>query len=243
MTLGLGGLALIVASLAAAQPVARNRSGVIHGTVADTALRPIVGADVNFAGSSVRVSTDSLGRFRVVNVPAGKFILIVRNIGFRPATSEIEIGANDTLRLAFELEPTVRELSAIVVTEKNVSPRLRDFESRRRAGFGEFFNMEDIEKAIPITVGDVLRRSKTVRVISDGLTEKALSSREWCPMAIYLDNVPLGPIDLSYLPSPKEIAAIEVYAGAATLPIWLTRGPNNSKPGCGAILVWTRDGS
>jgi hypothetical protein len=62
-------------------------------------------------------------------------------------------------------------------------------------------------------------------------------------MAIYVDGIPLGAERLDYLPSPNLVAAVEVYAGSATLPIWLPRGPLGTRVGCGAILVWTRDGS
>ena len=45
------------------------------------------------------------------------------------------------------------------------------------------------------------------------------------------------------LPSPKEVMAIEVYSGPASVPQWLPIGPQAGKSSCGAILVWTRDGS
>lgn len=70
-------------------------------------------------------------------------------------------------------------------------------------------------------------------------------------MQIYVDGVPLtdagphsnSPYDLTQLPSPKDIMGIEVYSGAATVPLWLPTGPEAGKLGCGAILVWTEDGS
>ncbi len=91
----------------------------------------------------------------------------------------------------------------------------------------------------PIANGDILRRARSVQISRGGLN--ALSARYGCPMSIYLDGVPLGAIRLDYLPPPNDIAAVEVYAGEATLPPWLPRGPT---PGsCGAILFWTKDGS
>ena len=60
-----------------------------------------------------------------------------------------------------------------------------------------------------------------------------------CPMQVYLDQVALPtPFNLDLLPSPKEIAGIEVYAGAATIPPQF----NGFNRGCGVIIVWTRDG-
>ena len=240
-----GGIAIttlmLLASLASAQSATRKATSVIIGSVSDTGLRPIPGANVNFAGSSVHATTDSLGRFQVVNVPSGKFILIVRNIGFAPAAEQIDVAEADTLRLAFTLERATQELPVMLVTERTLSAKLREFEARRRAGFGTFFTHADIDRINPVTVGDVLRRATSVRMRG----ESAFSAREFapCPMAVFLDGVPLGPGSLAYIPSPKEIAAIEVYAGAATVPVWLPKGPLGTRLGCGAILIWTNDGS
>lgn len=246
-------LAFAFAFGASAQP-ARQASAVITGIVSDTALRPIAGADVNFAGTNVRASTDSLGRFQVVHVPHGKFVLMVRGIGFRPATEAIEVADNDTLRLAFALNPVSQELAVMLVTERGVSQKLKEFDERRRLGFGEFLTLADIEKINAVGIVDILRRVKSVRISPDG--NHAWSAREPtlavrpCEMAIYVDGIPLGPESLGNLPSPKEVAAIEVYAGSATLPVWLPNGPNwvrssprGTRKGCGAILLWTRDGS
>jgi hypothetical protein len=240
------GLALL---LAAASAAAQTPTAVILGVVADTNLRAVGGADVSFAGSGVHVSTDSLGRFRVVRVPAGRFLMIARGIGYRPATSAVDVADGDTLRLAFTLEPaTAQELATVLITERKLSNKLMEFDQRRRLGFGEFFTQADIEKINPIGMADVLRRTKAVRINGD----RAHSARETgpCPMAIYIDGIPIGTEVLTYLPSPNEIAAIEVYAGSASIPVWLPKPPVNPRGqslsaqlGCGAILLWTRDGS
>jgi hypothetical protein len=47
-----------------------------------------------------------------------------------------------------------------------------------------------------------------------------------------------APFNLDLLPSPREMAGIEVYAGNATMPIQYA----NLKNMCGIILVWTKDG-
>jgi hypothetical protein len=243
-------LAFVLYAAAIAEAQTNHRAlGTILGVVADSSLRPVAGADVSLAGSSVRVATDSLGRFRVVNVPPGRFLMIARSIGYRPATSPVDIASDDTLRLAFTLEPaTAHELATVVVTERSLSAKLQEFEQRRKLGFGEFFTQADIEKINGLHVGDIVRRAKSVRLSPDGT--KAMSAREPgnnlrppCPMAIYLDGIPLGSEPLHYLASPKNIAAIEIYGGAATLPVRLPRGPLGTNVGCGAILIWTRDGS
>jgi hypothetical protein len=238
--------ALVLTLIAAAGAHAQTARGTIIGTVVDTSLRPLAGVDVSVAGTNLHVATDSLGRFQIVRLPAGRFTLIARSIGHRPTSSAIDVELGDTLRLALSLEPAnAQELAAVVVTERTLSKRLQEFEDRRKNGHGEFFTRADIEKINGTTMADVVRRAKSVRISWDGIT--ALSARETiksvCPMAIYLDGVPLGSERLDYLPAPNLIAAVEVYPGSASLPAWLPRGPLGTRVGCGAILVWTRDGS
>jgi hypothetical protein len=242
-------------------------TAVILGTVADTGLRAIGGANVSFAGTSLRVSADSSGRFQIVHVPAGRFVMIARNIGYRPTTSLVDVRDGDTLRLAFTLEPTTaQELATVVVTERQLSMKLREFEDRRKLGFGEFFTTADLEKMNAVGISDVLRRTKSVRIRND----TAHSAREVgpCPLAIYIDGIPIGSEKLDYLPSPNEMAAVEVYSGA-NVPVWVPKPPvsisaprartgarntgssgasidsdrTSAQLGCGAILFWTKDGS
>jgi hypothetical protein len=102
-----------------------------------------------------------------------------------------------------------------------------------------------------VSAFDLLREAKGVRVAIEGTQLIALSARQWtrCPMQVYVDGVPLAgsrqnsPFDLNLLPSPKEIMGIEVYSGPESEPLWLPVGPPAGNRSCGAILVWTRDGS
>ncbi len=59
-----------------------------------------------------------------------------------------------------------------------------------------------------------------------------------CYMQVIVDDVHLPtPTDLTLLPSPREIAGMELYTGPATLPVRY----NGLDARCGLLLVWTRD--
>src|SRR5688572_15985090 len=96
-------------------------TGVIDGAITDTALRPIGFAEVTVLRTDIKLLSNSLGRFRFVDVPAGQYLLIVRRIGFRPVSSIIQVGNRDTLRLAFTLEPSVQVMGEVVITEERHS--------------------------------------------------------------------------------------------------------------------------
>ncbi|MDB4873696.1 MAG: hypothetical protein JWM41_142 [Gemmatimonadetes bacterium] len=224
--------------------------GTIDGIVSDTNLVPIHAAFVSILSTKIRVGTGPNGRFRITNVPPGQYLVIVKRVGFSPTSGVVEVPKSDTLRLSYTLTPAVQTLGAVVVTEKALSTKMREFEARRRLGQGQFLGSEEIDKANTVFATELFRKFMSVNV-SPSLTSSmpeyyALSQREGgnpqlgaCPMQVYLDQVPLPtPFNLDLLPSPKEIAAIEVYAGSSTIPPQF----NGYNRGCGVILVWTKDG-
>ncbi len=226
-------------------------TGTIDGAVTDTNLVPLRGAFVSILGSTLRVGTGPNGRFRIVNVPAGRHVLIVKRSGFRPASSVIDLAAADTLRVAYTLnDDPVATLGPVVVTETSPAARLSGFEARRKLGVGEFMTADEIEKRNSVYTTELMRKFLSVNVspsrTSTLIEYFALSTREGgnpnvgaCPMQVYLDQVPLPtPFNLDLLPSPRDLAGIEVYAGSSTVPAQF----GGANRGCGVILVWTKAG-
>jgi hypothetical protein len=176
---------------------------------------------------------------------------MARRLGFRPTATGVSVSPGDTARPAIMLEPSAAELPAVTIVEHKASSRLREFDERRARGDGEFFTQAQIEARNVVSIVDILRQAKGLRVTTNGQTLIAMSARQWtnCPMQVYVDGVPLAgarpnaPFDLNLLPSPKEILGIEIYSGPASVPQWLPNGPVSSGHNCGVIVVWTRDGS
>jgi hypothetical protein len=230
---------------------ARRAAGVVDGIVSDTGLAPLQGAFVSILGTKIRVGTGPSGRFRITDVPAGQYLIIVKRVGYHPTSSAVDVAASDTLRLSYTLERLrPEELEAVVVSAKSPSIRMAEFEARRKLGVGEFMTTADIEERNSAFPTELFRKFKSINVSPNHagpITQYyALSAREGgnpslgaCPMQVYLDQVPLpSPFNLDLLPPPKQIAGIEVYAGASTIPPQFS-GMNR---GCGVVMVWTRDG-
>ena len=226
-------------------------AGTIDGFVGDSNLVALQAAEVRILSSNVKVSTGPNGRFRIERVPVGQYVVIVRRAGFRP-TSELVLVTSDTLRLSYTLERGTT-LDAAVVTAERRSPRMAEFEMRRKLGRGDFMTEDDIKKRNSVYTTELLRRFQSVSVGpsytsgSGGMPDwYALSKREGanpqtgaCPFAVFVDNVSMPtPFNLDMLPSPRSLAGIEVYNGTATTPPQYS-GTNR---GCGVILIWTKDG-
>jgi hypothetical protein len=211
-------------------------------------------AEVVILRTEIRMQTNAAGRFRFVDVPPGQYILIVRRIGFRPTSSIVQVGARDTLRLSFTLEPALPQLDTVIVSERRQSLRMLEFEERRRQGVGFFLTQEQIEKRNLPVAADYLRLAPSIALAPSpnpsGISELvAISRREGgslfgdganaCAMQIVIDGVPMPPrFPLELLPTPRDIAGIEVYNGPATVPAKF----NGLDRRCGMVLVWTRDG-
>jgi hypothetical protein len=228
--------------------------GVIDGVVTDTILQPLGSADVSVVGAGARVVTGENGRFRMLQVPPGQYLLVVRRVGFSPTSGIIEVPAGDTLRLAYTLTRSGNMLDTVRVKERRVTLRMLEFEQRRVQGVGQFITREDIERRGSLQTSDFLRYMRGVEVSNvttgafagtqiysrregGGFTDAG--QQQYCPMQVILDGIILPKnFNLELLPPPKQIGGIEVYTGAATAPLSFG-GPDRR---CGVVAIWTRDG-
>src|SRR5678815_2905169 len=78
--------------------VAQLARGAIDGVVTDTALVTLAGATVSVIGTPIHLTTSSNGRFAISELPAGRYTLDVRRIGYAPLFAPVEVTARDTVR-------------------------------------------------------------------------------------------------------------------------------------------------
>jgi hypothetical protein len=227
---------------------------VIDGVVTDTLLQPLGAADVSVVGIGARVVTGENGRFRMLQVPAGQYLLVVRRIGFAPTSGIIEVAPADTLRLAYTLLRSANLIDTVRIRDRRITMRMLDFERRRQEGVGQFVTQEEIERRGSLQTSDFLRYMRGVQVSvnttqafggtqvysrREGGGFDANQQQQYCPMQVYLDGIILPAyFNLDLLPPPKQVAGIEVYSGAATVPPMFS-GPDRR---CGVVAIWTRDG-
>lgn len=247
-----GGATITERAAAARSQLVAQAVGVIDGVITDTLLRPLPVSDVTVVGTGARVTTAANGRFRFLRVSAGQYLMVVRRIGYAPTSSIVQVGQADTLRVSYTLARSVSVLDTVRVRERRVSMRMSQFEARRAQGIGQFLTLEDIEKCGSVQISDYLRSMRGVDVSRQ--TQEAfggniaLSRREGgsfstgsgaCAMQVLLDGIVLPrSFDLDLLPSPKQIAGVEVYSGAATVPPQFSGADRR----CGLIAVCARDG-
>ena len=91
-------------------------AGKIAGTVTDQSNQTLPGANVSVVGTTLGGSTDSEGRFFVLNVPPGVYSLRVSYLGYKTEVREnIRVSVGLTTEANYSLESSVIEGEEVVV--------------------------------------------------------------------------------------------------------------------------------
>jgi hypothetical protein len=226
---------LIGAGAAPAPAQSRPVPGAIDGVVTDTNLVSLGDANASILGSGIQVVTGANGRFRILGLPAGHYILIVRRLGYAPTSTALQVAGGDTLRVSFALEKVATALDPVVIEEKRLSPKMAEFEYRKKLGFGHFMTQADIDKRNTPFTSELLRTIMSVRVFPTRTGKHVAISVRGCTYRLFVDGVLMPTGNLDDLPAPTYYAGIEIFDGPAQVP------PQYGSNGC-VILFWTKDG-
>lgn len=93
----------------------------IRGTVIDQILqKPIAGASVQLMGTSKGYITDSLGNFRITDIPVGNATLIITSVGYKDnAVPNITVDAGKEIILNIPMQELVKQIDAVVVSSSS----------------------------------------------------------------------------------------------------------------------------
>ncbi len=240
---------LVVASLALLlmPPVmAHAQSGAVSGTVvAEGTQRPLAGADVTVESVAGKgVVTDASGKFNIAGVSGTTVVLLVRLIGYRPATDTVRVGASD---IRISLSEHALELNQMVVTGTAGGAQKRELGTSVAT-----VNVADAEAqtAIPTVEGLLNGRAPGVDVISTsgqvgsgsqirvrGIGTFSLSSSPLFYIdGIRVDNGQTGLAARFDDINPEEIESIEVLKGPAAATLYGTEAAR------GVVNIITKKG-
>lgn len=259
IALGLCGVLYVVPARAqerrTSDDTSRTASRLVLRVVAD-ASRPVADAEIALSGQgrSRTVRTDSSGMARVDGLPAGLFTARVRRVGLAPVAVELRIGLGSNA-LTIRLEPTRAYLDEVrVIADARLSARLDEFEMRRLRGeASSTITREEIVRRNPISLSQMLRGKSGIR-IADSLGSIVAVSRRGakpsraprdpfgmvdCVLRVTVDGITQPALTNLDATLPQEIYGVEIYNGAARLPVQF--GGLRTDNWCGLIAIYTRD--
>lgn len=215
---------------------------LIHGTVRDEQGRPIANARVDAQHDSARAESDARGAFvlRLASTGQDTYRVSVRRIGFTPLL--LTVAADGTIDV--RLQRAAAPLEAVVVHgRRDVREPLAGFYARRALGHGRFFTAADVERRGARRMTDLLRGvpGLQMRQRNIGQSDVRLRGATVAPL-VWLDGVPMSAHDVELDRfDPRSFVGIEIYSGAATVPLQFAGGRAMSTSG-GTIVLWSRRG-
>lgn len=144
-------------------------TGSLAGLVVrDTANNPIEDAEVVATGTGKSVLTNKRGAFRLREIPAGEYEIVVRKLGYGPMTTKLTFAPNKTVTRRIVLTP-VQVLNEVnVVTERMRDPQLKLFEEHRKQGIGYFVTREQLEARPNLPLSTFFGEMPGARVSTQG---------------------------------------------------------------------------
>lgn len=146
-------------------------SGTIKGTVKDAESGdPLVGANVQLAGSILGTTTDEDGYFILENIADGRWTLSVHYLGYRPYETNVSVG-KDPVVLEIGLYPSPFKAQEVIVEVNRAEER------KTPVTFTEVSQSEILEKYTTQDIPDLLSTIPGVYASTSGLGESAVFIR------------------------------------------------------------------
>jgi len=208
----------------------------VTGKVTDkSGKETIPGASVTIKGTSVAVSTDEKGQFKMTIPATGNIVLIARYIGYKP--KEITVGTQS--KISFALEDDVAALDEVVINigygtvrKEALTGAVSSVSAKDLADF-------PVSSAAQALAGKLAGVTVTT---TEGSPGADINIRVRGGTSLTNDNSPLYIVDgvqienaLSII-SPNEIQSIDVLKDVASTSIYGARGAN------GVVIITTKGG-
>ena len=184
----------------------------LSGRVVTTGKEPVDFATVYLKDTRFGCATDEKGLYRL-QIPSGKYTLVVSMIGFETYEQEIEINGEKETRVDVTLQPSVEELEEVVVVSNGVGRVKRSAFNAVAMDLSEMKNTtRSLSEALQKRPGMKLRESGGVgsdmQIMLDGFSGKHVK--------VFIDGVPQEgtgtAFDLNNIPA-NFAERIEVYKG------------------------------
>ncbi|MGI9629274.1 MAG: carboxypeptidase-like regulatory domain-containing protein [Longimicrobiales bacterium] len=241
------GLQIIDIAMRISEPV------TITGTVLDHATRaPLVGAVVSLVGTRFSSTTDTIGAFGLTNVPPGRQIIQVDQIGYAPRTDSLTVFSEEALGLEIVLATEAIVLDPIVVTGRSRGLDILTTPGTRFSGMTEaqvdsvrarIFDFPSLARAAKVPGLQITERAMAggfggpqMGVCIQMTRARSSSGGNTCNMVYVLINDAPVPEPQQFLlqMNPQDVARMQFMTPLEAGMLYGDRGNN------GVLLLYTR---
>lgn len=204
-------------------------TGTVRGKVVNVTGAPMANVRIGVDGVEI-TRTNSLGEFVANNVRAGTRTVAFVSIGSEPVTKLVDVPVEGVVTTSASMtRATV--LDEFVVRGQRVARLVRDYEERKRAGFGSFKDSTEIMRYPSLE--SALRMSRGVKIDSRTHAIYLPSLGGYCLAHLFIDRRRADQDEL-LMRFPVDIAWIEVY------PRWYDVPIDFQPATCGTVVVFTK---
>jgi hypothetical protein len=231
---------VVLALPVAAQPNVAGRELV--GLVRDANGAAVEGASVEIPGAAAR--TDERGAFRLYTSDIDTLTITIRRLGFSVVSALLQSRNRQWDTVVVEMDRLPQRLAAAEVKASAASRRngLRDFETRKAQGRGQFYTRDQILERNTLRTSDVVRGARGVHLVrlrsgAFGVRFASFANKQPnCVPTLWIDGQRARGMEVDEIPA-TDIEAMELYEGWTVTPSQFAEGTYLP---CGTIVIWTR---
>jgi len=234
------------------QQAKREPKGIISGQIVDKITgKRLFGANVYLKEKLLGAATDINGKFKIADVPAATYDVIVSYMGYAPVERSIKVTGNKTVYFDVAMERTLINLDQVVVTASVSETKLRESPNpmtiitSQELEYRDIASLDDILSTVPGVFSGVNNNSMSSQVGREdgsgfeGLNLRGFSGQdvfiEQSTVKVIMDGVEVVPDVLKYM-DPAQIEKIEVIRGPMATTLY---GAGSSG---GVIQIFTKKG-
>jgi len=219
--------------------------GTVIGVVSNVDGSPFRDARI-LLEDAAEARSDARGHYTIRDVPVGTRQLQVLAIGTRPVVTTVDVRPHDTTLVNIELRKLTTLDVVRVIGSATQRRFMRDFEERKRGGFGYFADSTTLGRVATMNAAFAnFPSTHVVRVGNAGrfaiLFPRGLGE---CVANLWIDGVRQNQVGGDAAEAfevledmfTDDIAAVEIYPRALNVPAAFMSPTSD----CGAIAVWTK---
>jgi outer membrane receptor protein involved in Fe transport len=219
----------------------QERRSSIGGQVTDAeAHKPIASVKIQLEETTSAALTDTDGRYRISDIPAGSYVLSARRVGYQKATQVVSVADGEDVVADLAMTPSPTVLDQVVTTGTVIPTAVRVLPSPISV-----ITADDIERQHPFTISQILRQAvpNAVAFNTPNAPENTLISLRGVSsllsgggnVKIFVDGIDVSSSTLTPI-DPVNIERIEVVRGPQASTLY---GANAAG---GVIQIFTKRG-